>query len=411
MGCYYKSDRILSWIRYVYIYIFFKEYSEFLLLFLLIATGPLFDRFSGNRIVGYSLVLTSLASLLLTFVNNLWELLAVVFFQGLSMGTLDTGGNVMILWLHESNSDPYLQSAHACFGVGSLLSPLIISATLDTPFKINIAWWAVSAFIIPIALSLLLTESPVNNTAKNRLTYTYNSREKLVIFLTALFLCLYVGAEVSAGTFLVTFAVERNITKEKEATLMNFMFWLTFTIGRIIGIPLSVYVSAKNMLLSDMAGCIVVSIVLLIFNSSRIALWIGISIFGISLATAYPSAINLAEYYLPITGRAATFIVIGSSFGEMLIPLATSSLFKVTKYLSYVYILVAAGLLGSAMLIVLLYFGDRLKKSQHHQQQNQQQQNYKSKYELTCFNEDETPDDVMVELEDNNLVLNQMKEE
>lgn len=344
-----------------------------------------------------------MASLLLTIVNNLWPLLAIVFFQGLAMGTLDTGGNVMILWLHESKSDPYLQSAHASFGVGSLLSPLIISATLDSPYKINIAWWAVSAFIIPIALALLVTESPVNNTAKNRRNHVYSFKEKIVIFFTALFLCLYVGAEISAGTFLVPFTVERGITKEKEATLLNFTFWTTFSFGRIMGIPLSVYLSPKTMLIFDMAGYIAVSIVLLIFHASRIALWISISIMGVSMATAYPSAINLAESYLPVSGRAATFIVIGSSFGEMLIPLATSSMFKITNYLSYVYILFAAGLLASGTLVVLFYFGNRLKKFKKQQEQEQ-----KAKIELPTIKEmkeDTSPDDVAVELQDLNIPI------
>lgn len=330
-------------------------------------SGPLFDRVSGNKIIGSSLILTSLACTAMTFVYNFWLLLVVVFFQGLSMGTLDTGGNVMILWLHQIHTEPYLQAAHATFGIGSFLSPLIINRTLTHPHTINISWWIISAGLVPVIVCLFIMDSPKNKIVKDGAPHKYSAKEKWIIFCTGVFLCLYVGAEVSAGTFIVTYLEGREISDPNEATLINFVFWLVFAIARVLSIPLSVYVSPKMMLLADMSISVILSGLFMIWSHSRTMIWVIMIGLGIAMASAFPSALNLAEKYTPISGMAATCIIIGSSFGEMFIPLLTSSLFSATNYKSYVYVLVGALLIGSIDLIVMIWIGSKIKRHEIHE--------------------------------------------
>ncbi len=64
----------------------------------LVAGGPLFDKYNGSRLLAIAMVVTALGMALTPIVTNIWLLAIVISTSGLSMGFLDTGGNVSIVW-------------------------------------------------------------------------------------------------------------------------------------------------------------------------------------------------------------------------------------------------------------------------------------------------------------------------
>ena len=60
-------------------------------------------------------------------------------------------------------------------------------------------------------------------------------------------------------------------------------------------------------------------------RSDHTKLWAGTVIFGISMASVFPSAINFAEYFVTVSGKTASVLLVAASFGEMLIPLAVGN--------------------------------------------------------------------------------------
>ena len=58
----------------------------------------------------------------------------ISFFRGLASGSLDTGGNVLLLNIWEGrDSGPYMHALHFTFGIGAFLAPLI-----SRPFLVNV---------------------------------------------------------------------------------------------------------------------------------------------------------------------------------------------------------------------------------------------------------------------------------
>ncbi len=64
----------------------------------LVAGGPLFDKYNGSRLLAIALVVTALGKALTPIDTNIWLLAIVIRTSGKSMGFLDTGGNVSIVW-------------------------------------------------------------------------------------------------------------------------------------------------------------------------------------------------------------------------------------------------------------------------------------------------------------------------
>lgn len=77
--------------------------------------------------------------------------------------------------------------------------------------------------------------------------------------LSAIAIFLYVGAEVSIGSFLINFMGEPNIAGMVEADASKYVayYWLGAMIGRFIGVALMFMLAANVMLMLNSAGAII----------------------------------------------------------------------------------------------------------------------------------------------------------
>lgn len=87
-----------------------------------IVSGFLVDRIRRTHLVLIVPMLLCAAGTGLVPVLSTFTLVAIaVSTQGFSMGVLDTGGNVLLIWLYGSaNVEPFMQGMHFCFGLGGL---------------------------------------------------------------------------------------------------------------------------------------------------------------------------------------------------------------------------------------------------------------------------------------------------
>eukprot|EP01124_Arcella_intermedia_P009746 TRINITY_DN16362_c0_g1_i1.p1 TRINITY_DN16362_c0_g1~~TRINITY_DN16362_c0_g1_i1.p1 ORF type:complete len:444 (+),score=58.65 TRINITY_DN16362_c0_g1_i1:39-1370(+) len=310
--------------------------------------GPLFDKYDANRILAISVSLAGLATFCIPFVWNIWALGFLVFFQGAAMGMLDTGGNVITLWIFsDKNPEPYLQAIHFMFAIGALLSPLVVGVIMDNFHdNFNIAYWLLASLFTPVVISLALQDSPKirksSDPSEAPLTTSefilgkFTKDERIVITLSGLFLGIYVGAEVSLGTLIYTYSVRRGLS-EQTGYLLTSVFWVLIAAGRLLAVPLSTKLPPHRMLLINIIGCVVGTLLLLVFdpviygnNVSHLgmAVWIAVPVYGLFMASCFPTVFTLAEQLITVSGKAASFFVLGSSLGEMAIPAIVASLFE-----------------------------------------------------------------------------------
>eukprot|EP01125_Pyxidicula_operculata_P009384 TRINITY_DN308_c0_g1_i5.p1 TRINITY_DN308_c0_g1~~TRINITY_DN308_c0_g1_i5.p1 ORF type:complete len:380 (+),score=70.66 TRINITY_DN308_c0_g1_i5:1681-2820(+) len=288
--------------------------------------------------------------IVIPFLYNIWALGAVVILQGVSMGLLDTDGNVSILWLFfQKNVEPYMQALHLAFALGAFISPLIIGVVMDN-FRENfaIAFITIGGTFVPLVVSLLILPSPTNphdkeptneqQTEKKEesgcqrvvggLFGSFTLDEFWVILFTACFLCFYVGGEVTMGTFIYTYTIKMELGTEQEAYILNSCFWAALALGRFLAIPISTKLPSHIVLLINLSGCLACSLIMLLLDTNKIALWVSVIFFGLFMASSFPTAFTLAESLMIVTGKAASYFVIGASLGEMITPAIVSTFFQ-----------------------------------------------------------------------------------
>lgn len=105
------------------------------------AGGNLFDRFPGHPILAFAMTLCCIGTVLIPFAKTTGALAAIVMLQGLAMGLLDTGCNLLMLWWYGDGAGPFMQALHCIFGIGATSGPLLlrIVESLGAVDSVNVA--------------------------------------------------------------------------------------------------------------------------------------------------------------------------------------------------------------------------------------------------------------------------------
>ena len=126
---------------------------------------------------------------------------------------------------------------------------------------------------------------------------------------------------------------------------LNSGYWGSFTIGRFLGIFVSLYFTPQQMVVADLLGCIVAVIIIMLFQSSFTALWLGTVIYGVSVGSVYASAINYTERLVGVSGRLLSYLTFFAALGDAVVPLTIGSVFDTSiggRGMMWVVVMVAA---------------------------------------------------------------------
>ena len=178
-----------------------------------------------------------------------------------------------------------------------------------------------------------------------------------VVCILGLFILLYVGLEVSYGSWIFTVAVTGplGLTKNKAAILQS-LFWGTFAFARLFSVVLSMLnVRSAVMIAGNLFGTLVSTIIMTSFPQNEIAIWIATAILGTSYASIFPTVVTWMSETVEPTGIATSIIVTGGTLGDISIPSAMGVL--VTKVSpNILFYLMFAGVFISAALFTLAFF-------------------------------------------------------
>ena len=298
--------------------------------------GRIYDRVPGHPVMAVVLVTMAAMMALVPLASMLWALTAILLVLGLADGALDAGGNTLLVWVHGRRVGPFMNGLHFCFGVGAFLAPIIVAQALLLTGGIAWAYWALALLILPPAMWLVRLRSPEApktglpspaSLARTAGDSTPDDHDGLVA-LISVFLFLYVGAEVGFGGWIYTYAVALGVGSEAAAAYLTSAFWGAFTVGRLLAIPLSVRFGPRTILIADLTGGVAAVAVILSLSHSLAAMWLGTLLFGLSLASIFPTTINLAGRSMAITGRITGWFLVGSSIGAMSVPWLIGQFFE-----------------------------------------------------------------------------------
>ncbi len=242
-------------------------------------SGYLYDRLPGHPLMAVSLVGLGIMLILTPQNALLWVLITILFLTGASQGSVDVGGNTLIVWQYGNNVGPYMNALHMFYGVGTFLAPVIIAQALLSSSSITWGYWIIAAFVFIPAIQLIFLPSQ-QIPPKDSEDIAAASKRSLV-FLAALFLFCYSGFANIFGGWIFSYVIRLDLTSEANAAYITSMFWGAFMVGRLISIPVAARFRPSSILLGDLVGCLLSISVILIWPTSLTSIWVGAAGLGL----------------------------------------------------------------------------------------------------------------------------------
>ncbi len=292
--------------------------------------GRLFDRMAGHPVMALMVAGMVASMALVPGLSLLWLLAGAILLIGVAEGVVDVGGNTLIVWVHRGDVGPYMNGLHFFYGVGAFISPLIVGQVLlRSGGGIAWAYWIVALLMLPVVLYIARQPSPVNQDVVEKESAAKPPSPTLVT-LIALFIFLYVGAEISFGGWISTYAVALGLATPTTAAYLTSGFWGALTVGRLLAIPLAARFRPRTILLVDLLGCMAAVGLILVYPASLTVAWVGSIGAGLFMASVFPTTLSLAERRMPITGQVTSWFFVGASLGSMTVPYIIGQLFEST---------------------------------------------------------------------------------
>lgn len=157
----------------------------------------------------------------------------------------------------------------------------------------------------------------------------------------ALCIFLYVGAEVSIGSLIVSYLMQPGVMAlpEQAAGKLIGLYWGGAMIGRFIGSGLMRVVSPGKLLASVAVGAIM--LILISTNTSGVVSGYSLLAIGLMNAIMFPTIFSLASEKLGSRAADGSGIINVAIFGGAVVPLATGALADVTGSLATALLLPA----------------------------------------------------------------------
>lgn len=316
--------------------------------------GRAYDRLPGHLLMAVMLIAMAVLLTLAPITPLLWLLIALLFILGIAEGTIDVGGNTLLVWVHQGRVGPFMNAMHFFFGLGAFIIPIVIAQAILITNDINWAYWLLALYLLPIGLWFLRLPSPkAPRTITEQTNGIFDPRLARII---VLFFILYTGAEASFGGWVSAYASELNLTSLARAPYLASVYWGFFTVGRLIAIPLATRWSPQKMLTWDLVGCLLGMVLILFFPASLTMLVTGSAILGISMASMFPSMLVYAEQRMSLSGRLTGWFFVGAGAGVMFLPWLIGQLFEITGPWITMWIILADLILMSGVFYVILHY-------------------------------------------------------
>lgn len=189
-----------------------------------------YDRGYGNRLIGCSLLIAACSFALVPIISGRIILAISFLLFGAAVSTSDVGCNTLIVWELKEKVGPRLALMHTMFGVGAIVSPLIVRASDEIRGDAAIAYWFAAVAIGVIAIIIFLHEAPVDPHLETRETKGDISKKQIALIV--MFFLAYVAVEVVFVTWIYTYGIKAGLTKNESAVLTS-TYWVGFMLGRV----------------------------------------------------------------------------------------------------------------------------------------------------------------------------------
>jgi FHS family Na+ dependent glucose MFS transporter 1 len=321
--------------------------------------GRLYDRRTGHPIMVVAALLIAALMALVPAMPQLALLALVMLLLGGGQAFLDVGGNTLLVWLHGEKVAPFMNGLHLFWGLGSMLSPILIAQAIRLTGGFAWGYWLIAMLLLPVAALFSRAASPSAPHQRPGAAPLQATNWPLVI-LFALFFLAFVGTEGSYGGWIYSYAVATQNATPAVAAYLTSAYWGALTLSRLISIPLALRFSARTLLIADLVGCLSGLTLAVLGGGSPLAMWVATIIIGASVATFFPLTLSFASQVVTITGQFTSLMFVGASLGGMLLPWLIGQFFESAGPQSAMVIMLIDMAVCAGIFVVL----NRVKKRQ-----------------------------------------------
>jgi fucose permease len=261
-------------------------------------SGVLISRWGVGRLLAISCALTGVGLFGFTIAPQWWIMVSMSVLTGFGAGAIDSGLNAYVA---ANLSEGQMQWLHASYGVGITLGPIIMTLSLSNFDSWRAGYRIVAAFQFFMALCFALTlpmwkSSPAADKQDKVVFTEYKTPMSATlrqprVWLSAALFFLYVGAEVSLGTWAYTLLTESRGVDPTAAGFITGSYWATFTIGRFLAGILTRKAGIHRMVLGG-AGFALTGALLLLWNPFPLASLVAVAIIGLAIAPIFPAMMS-----------------------------------------------------------------------------------------------------------------------
>lgn len=262
-------------------------------------SGFLIARLGVGRVLAASCALTGAGLIGYTLVPVWGMMVALGVAAGLGAGAIDAGLNTYVA---AHFGEGLMQWLHASYGIGVTLGPVIMTLALTSLNSWRVGYRVVGGFQLALATCFVLTLSmwsrngaAAGKDEPRRLTdYRTPLGETLrqfKVWLSTLLFFLYVGSEVSLGTWAYTLLTESRGIPPEAAGLWAGSYWATFTVGRVLAGLYARRVGSHLLVLGSLFAALL-GAMLLWWNPASVASLIAVALIGFAIAPVFPAMVS-----------------------------------------------------------------------------------------------------------------------
>jgi MFS transporter, FHS family, Na+ dependent glucose transporter 1 len=286
-----------------------------------VAGGRGLDRGHGHRLLAGALVLMAGGLLLVEQSTSLVAMCGAFVVLGLAIGFVEVGSNTLLVWARSPTSASMINALHFVFGVGALLSPLLVNRSLSARGNVRLAY-AVAAIATVLAVAIVSrcsTPRPVDVAEHAR----GEVAPRRLLVAVAVFFALYVGIEVGFAGWIATYAESVGLgsgSGSGAGAALTAVFWAAFTAGRLGSVAIATRVRPIALLVGACGVSALAGVALVAARGSGAPVWVATVLFAFGLAPQFASMIAFASEHLPLTGSATSWFLAAAAIGGLTVP-------------------------------------------------------------------------------------------
>jgi FHS family glucose/mannose:H+ symporter-like MFS transporter len=290
--------------------------------------GVLTTKLNSTYILLLGIGLMSVAGAIIPLTHSFSMLLVFQFIKGVGFGLIDVSINTIVTLTFHDTLGETLNNVHSSYGIGALVGPLLLSISLQV---LNQAIWAylvgaVTGFVVMFLLVRQAVPSLPTQNEKQRQQNPSFSRSvfrQVLLWLMALQIALYVGAEIGFGNWIVTAVSQSAAITLSLAAPAATAFFLGLTIGRLLGAQVLKrgLLSENGLLYLCIFGGSITGLLVAVFPG-QIAVSFGVSaLVGLFYGPLFPGIMAIASrQFVHALGIVSSVMLVSTGAAAMVLP-------------------------------------------------------------------------------------------